>query len=289
MIISYLPDFPFDIYLSLQDITRHPFGLTEQLDGDTYCTIIQGKYVTIFQEKTTQKLTIDVKDCSPNEKLSVLSETKRKFGLNQDMNAFYHFAEKDRNLAPVVDRLKGLTMLQKSTSFEMLVTAIADQQLNVSFATKLKQKFIIEYGLKQTCNGIDLWTFPTPQRIAELSEDSLRHLKFSGSKSRYIVQLARNIVNGSYSLEKWSELSDEDLISSLMSIYGVGRWTAEYSAMVGFNRKDIVPAADIGLMRAVQQCYHLHHRPMEEEVREIGESWRPWRSLVTYYLWYAYE
>lgn len=278
---------PFNLYIGLGDLTREPFGLTEQLINKKYYTVLSGQLVTITQEKPDGILTIEIDNWGLELQQTIISELKNRFGLNQDIIRFYRFAKKDPHLALIIENLNGLRMYQKSP-FEALVTAITDQQLNVAFATTLKHRLITHYGIHFTDNS-ELWTFPTPEKIADLPEDALRPLQYSGSKSRFIIRLAKGIVSGEYPVEHWVSLKDDELLQVLMSIYGVGRWTAEYAAMIGFNRTDLVPAADIGLQKAVQRCYHLEERPTETQVREIAENWKPWRGLVTYYLWHGFE
>ena len=280
--------FPFDLYRGLKDLTRQPFGLTEKLEDDIYRTVRKGILVSVRQtgEKT---LEVEIGHEKPGVKSAIAEELKLKFGFHQDINAFYEFARRDPKLWDLVNRLVGLTMFQKSTPFEALVTAITDQQLNTTFSAELKRRLITSYGRRWTAGAADLMSFPEPSQLATLRSDTLRPLQYSGSKSRYIIGLARGVVSGDYPLHEWSGLDDEELLERLMSIHGVGRWTAEYAAMVGYGRVDIVPAADIGLQRAVQPCYGFDHRPTEAEVRDLSESWRPWRGLVTYYLWHGFE
>jgi len=280
---------PFNFYRGLEDLTREPFGLTEQLEKEHYRTILFNRPVTIRQEKKNSNLIVEFDSTNQSMKRQVTKEITRRFGLLQDLNAFYRFAERNPKLIPIIHKLRGLTMFQKSSPFEALVTAITDQQLNVSFATTLKRRLILTYGKRFNHQNIELWAFPSYENLALLKDNALRSLQYSNSKSRYIIQLARGIVAGNYPVDLWSQLDDVNLVQSLIQIYGVGRWTAEYVAMIGYNRCDISPAADLGLQKAVKLCYGLTHRPGEDEVRAIAEEWRPWRGLVTYYLWHAFE
>lgn len=231
--------------------------------------------------------TIDTSD--PAATQTIRAELTRRFGLHLPLAEFHRFLKRDRRLAPLSRRMSGISLLQKTSPFEALVTAITDQQLNVAFASELKRRLITTYGRRLSANGIHLWTFPSPRKLAALEDHALRPLQYSRAKSSYIVRLARGIVDGSHPLERWSPLPDEELTDRLCAIHGVGRWTAEYAAMVGFGRLDLVPAADVGLQKAVMRFYRLRHRPDEREVRDIAGSWRPWRGLVTYLLWHAYE
>lgn len=283
------PSIPFNLHLGLKDITREPFGLMERLEEDRYMTIIVNRLVTVKQKPDNGFLSVESHGSDRRLQQRIKDELTRRFGLRQDLNAFYKFADRHRELKPLIRRLKGLRMFQKSSPFEALVTAITDQQLNVAFATTLKQRLITTYGRKFSHQGVELWSFPSPKILAALEEDALRELHYSGAKSRSIIRLSKGAIDGDFPLEKWSGMDDNELMEALMGILGVGRWTAEYVAMVGYARCDAIPAADIGLQRAVQLCYRMTERPTEAQVRSTAEKWRPWRGLVTYYLWHAYE
>ena len=79
--------------------------------------------------------------------------------------------------------------------------------------------------------------------------------------------------------------SDEDVMTQLVAVKGIGRWTAEIFLMFRLLRPDILPADDLGLMNAVQRAYRLRKRPTSDKVRKMGEPWRPYRSVASWYLW----
>jgi len=79
--------------------------------------------------------------------------------------------------------------------------------------------------------------------------------------------------------------SDEDVMQQLVAVKGIGRWTAEIFLMFRLGRPDILPADDIGLMNAVHRAYRLRKRPDANKLRQMGEAWRPYRSVACWYLW----
>jgi DNA-3-methyladenine glycosylase II len=209
---------------------------------------------------------------------------RRKFSLDLDLPAFYRFAAAIPELSHLPDRQRGLRPILKDSLLEALCLAIVDQQVNVPFAAKLKHRLLQTYGKQVQLNGQALWLFPDPGTLARLEPHALRPLQFSHRKSSYIIGLANTFMNE----PDWEVLSgtDEDIVSRLCTLRGVGRWTAEYAAMMGLGLVDTLPAADIGLMRMVQRVYQLPDRPGEQQVREIARDWSPWRGLITFYLWH---
>ena len=208
----------------------------------------------------------------------------RKFSLDLDLPAFYRFVAAIPEISHLPDQQLGLRPILKDSLLEALCLAIVDQQVNVPFAAKLKHRLLETYGQRYHLNGQTLWLFPAPDTLARLDPHALHPLQFSCSKSSYIIGLAQTFMND----PAWELLSgtDEEIVSRLCTLRGVGRWTAEYASMVGLGLVDTLPAADIGLMRMVQHVYQLPDRPGEQQVREIARDWSPWRGLVTFYLWH---
>ena len=274
----------FRFYQTLRDTTRQPFGLTECLLDSVYYTLINGTLVTIRHDENNNVLVI-----SSAQPIARLNEIIRlRFGLDQDLADFYN-RQYDPELRTIITRLSGLRLFQKPSPFEALVAAIVDQQLNLAFAEKLKKRLITTYGSVHKFNQIKLYEFPTPQTLAALDDEALRPLQFSNNKSRFVIQLARKITTNEISLSNWNNQPDEILYSKLISIYGVGPWTAEYAAMVGFNRLNAFPAADIGLLNALKAIYRMEKRPTPAEAHKLAKQWEPYRGLMTFYIWYAFE
>ncbi len=277
----------FRFYQTLQDSTRQPFGLTECLNGETYCTLIEDQLVAITHLSDQSKLLVEYGNRLDQPQLTI--ELRRRFGLDQDLENYYARLSGDPVYGKIILPLKGLRIFQKATPFEALVTAIADQQLNLPFAETLKSRLIENFGVEHKFNNFILYKFPTPEHLARQDELALRRFQFTTNKSRFIIRLAKSIIDGEIYPKDWYSLDDEKLLTNLQSIYGVGPWTAEYVALVGYQRLNMLPAADIGLLNATQKVYQLSKRPTQDEMRQIASNWEPYRGMVTFYLWYAYE
>ena len=209
---------------------------------------------------------------------------RRRFSLDLDLPAFYRFARTDSRLPEFSEEQKGLRPMLKDSLFEALCLAIVDQQINVAFATTLKKRLFEKRGTAYSWEGHTLWHFPTPEKLAALEPETLRPLQFSRSKASYMIDLARTFLSD----PTWEqqEGSDEEVVSRLTTLRGVGPWTAEYAAISGLGRVDTLPAADIALLRIAQQVMNLPERPTPEQMRELALPWRGWRGLVTFYLWH---
>src|SRR5437899_13081023 len=102
---------------------------------------------------------------------------------------------------------------------------------------------------------------------------------------RYIRDLTERIANGQHDLERLSELDDEAVISELVKVKGIGRWTAEMILIFSLGRPDVLPIDDLGFVEGVREAYGLESRPMRKELLERGEAWRPYRTFATRYMW----
>ena len=107
----------------------------------------------------------------------------------------------------------------------------------------------------------------------------------SRQKIGYLRDLSARIADGRLSLDALDALPDDEVIARLTAVKGFGRWTAEMFLMFRLHRPDVLPAADLGIVKAVQQVYGLRKRPDAKRVLKIGEAWRPYRSVASWYLW----
>ena len=121
--------------------------------------------------------------------------------------------------------------------------------------------------------------------MARASDDRLRGVGLSGQKLGYLRDLCARIDDGSLDLHALGELSDEDVVTALTAVKGIGRWTAEMFLMFRLHRPDVLPVGDLGIVKAVQRAYGLRTLPTADRLLEIGETWRPFRSVACWYLW----
>jgi DNA-3-methyladenine glycosylase II len=124
-----------------------------------------------------------------------------------------------------------------------------------------------------------------PEIIHSHDAEILRGCGLSRSKVLYLQDLALHFVEKRLAIERWGEMSDDELIAELTQIRGIGRWTAEMFLIFYMTRPDILPLDDIGLQRAMSSHYN-QGRPLSKlKINSIAKRWRPWRSVATWYLW----
>ena len=138
------------------------------------------------------------------------------------------------------------------------------------------------------CGEVDGGTLAVrldPARLARMRIATTRRCGLSERKAEYVRDLARHFVTGRLDPGRFAALDDEALIDALVDVKGIGRWTAEMFLMFHELRPDVLPVDDIGLQNAVALHYNGGERPPLQAIRELGETWRPYRSVATWYLW----
>jgi DNA-3-methyladenine glycosylase II len=184
------------------------------------------------------------------------------------------FLRKDPLLRRIIDVVGDYSLKRRNHHFAVLVESIVSQQLATSAAEAIFKRFKNLYP-----------KFPTASQILATKKSKLRSVGLSGMKVEYIKDLARNIKDGNVNIKLLPKMSDEDVIEHLTQVKGIGRWTAEMFLIFSLGRPDVLPVHDLGLRKGVQRAFSLHELPKPKQVEELGEQWRPYRSIATWYLW----
>jgi DNA-3-methyladenine glycosylase II len=220
------------------------------------------------------------------EKLRGLVE--RQFSTALDVAPFYALAQRDPALAPLVAQFRGMRIPQSPAIFETLVCAILEQQINLSFAHQVKKALIEACGCHLKFEGRRYHTFPEPAALAIATPAQLRRLQISGPKARYIIGIARTVLDGNLDLEGLRGLDPAAADAKLRAHQGVGPWTAQYVGLRALGHLDSLPATDVGLQKAVQRFYGLRKLPTPRRIEQIARAWAGWRSYATFYFWLTF-
>ena len=186
-------------------------------------------------------------------------------------------ARKDPVLRKLRQQFPDISLLRRNDAFTTLARAITGQQISVKAAETVWGRVITTAGGNR--NHI------APAAVLALADDALRGCGLSTRKAEYIRDLATRFSDGRIRPRRWHAMDDETVITELVAVKGIGRWTAEMFLMFSLLRPDVLPVDDIGLQRAVELHYNNGERLTIKELREIGQGWAPWRSVATWYLW----
>jgi DNA-3-methyladenine glycosylase II len=188
---------------------------------------------------------------------------------------------RDPILAAIIKRHGpcGLAAAQRADHLTALVRAIVFQQLSTKAAATIYGRLMAFMPEGR----------PEAAIVAALSDERLREAGISRQKAGYLRDLCQHVIGGSLDLDALDRLPDEDVITALTQVKGLGRWSAEMFLMFRLHRPDVLPVGDLGIVNAIRKAYGLRKTPTPDRIRKIGEAWKPYRSVACWYLWRSLE
>ena len=195
--------------------------------------------------------------------------------------ALQHLRTVDPGLAAIIKRVGPyrLTPRTEGSHFDYVVRCIVGQQLSGKAAATIYQRVRDLYG-----GG-----FPTPVQLLRTPDATLRSAGLSGRKVEYVKELATRTEAQSIAILGIHEMTDDDVMETLVSVRGIGRWTAQMVLMFRLGRPDILPELDLGVQKAVQRLHRMRKLPTPEKLAKIGAKWAPYRTIAAWYLWRSLE
>jgi DNA-3-methyladenine glycosylase II len=178
----------------------------------------------------------------------------------------------------VIDLVGTCTLVPQRDYFLLLCKAIFNQQISMAVAAALFARFEAMFPKGK----------PTPRAVLEaISRDGevLRGCGLSRQKRAYVHSLAEHFHTRKIPTRRLARMGDEEVIETLTQVKGIGRWTAEMFLIFTLNRPDVLPVDDLGLQKGAQLVFGLEKMPDKQTLTKMGEAWRPYRSIATWYIW----
>jgi DNA-3-methyladenine glycosylase II len=189
----------------------------------------------------------------------------------------------DSTLANLIERVGECRLAQVQQSGEVLACvsrSIIYQQLSGKAASTIYHRFLQLYPEQP---------FPTATEILETPDEALRSAGISRSKAIYLKDLAQQVLNGLPTMAELEQMEDEAIIQTLLPIKGVGRWTVQMLLIFRLHRWNVLPVDDLGIRAGIRRTYQLPDLPTKSQVQQLGESWQPYRTIASWYLWRSLE
>ena len=207
------------------------------------------------------------------------------FDMKRNISPFYLLSASDQVMSNLIKSFNGLRLMGIEDLFEALCWAIIGQQINLTFAYKLKRRLTEAYGEVVLTSGTKLYLFPNPSTLASKIPVDLTSMQFSRQKADYIITLAQHFVKSDLSKQDFSGATMEECIHQLVQLRGIGKWTAQYVAMKCLKYPDAFPIQDVGLQNALKILKDMDRKPTLEEINQFASHWNGWKSYATIYLW----
>lgn len=191
-------------------------------------------------------------------------------------NAILHLSKNDKIIYTLIKKNSKCNLTHRKQYFHSLLRSIIGQQLSVASARAIIIKVFNHFENK-----------PTPEKILETDDKSLRALGLSNAKMKYVKDLSAKIYNKELSFRGIAKLSNNEVIEKLTLVKGIGVWTSHMFLMFTLGRLNVLPVGDLGIKKAIMVNYGLENLPSEEDVEYISQkyNWAPYESVASWYLW----
>ena len=184
-----------------------------------------------------------------------------------------HLSKKDRVMKRLIPQFGDVSLESRGDAFTTLARSIVGQQISVKAAQSVWDKFAL------------LPRKMTPGNVLKLKVDDMRAAGLSARKVEYLVDLAIHFDSGAVHTEAWKDMTDEMIITELVAIRGIGRWTADMFLIFYLMRPNVLPLDDVGLINGVSHNYFSGEPVSRSDLREVGVGWAPYCSVATWYIW----
>lgn len=194
--------------------------------------------------------------------------------------AIAHLKKADLVLRKIIEQVPPF---ERNTAtgnyFFDLVDAIISQQLSIKAASTILKRFVALFPNEKV----------TPLAVMNMDTEKIRGAGISYAKISYIKDLAKKTEESGILFEQFDIMTDEEIITELVKVKGIGHWTAEMFLMFTMGRPDVFSYGDLGIRNALKKFYGFDKEPTKEEAEKIAEKWQPYRTLACRYLWKGLE
>jgi DNA-3-methyladenine glycosylase II len=184
-----------------------------------------------------------------------------------------YLTRKDRVMKRLIPQFGNACLESRGEAFTTLARSIVGQQISVKAAQSVWDRFAA------------LPRRMTPANVLKLKVDDMRAAGLSARKIEYLVDLSLHFDSGAIHADSWHDMPDEDIISELVGIRGIGRWTAEMFLIFHMMRPNVLPLDDVGLITGISKNYFSGEAVSRSDAREVAAAWNPYCSVATWYIW----
>jgi len=287
--ISIRPLAPFRLDLTVWALRRRARNIVDRWDGTTYrrvlaigSSLIQ---VSVTQTGPPDRPGLSVRTgCALDRKATALlkGSVERILGTNIDLAPFYVLAEQDERLRELATKFRGLKPPRFPTVLEALVNAMSCQQLSLTVGIELLNRLTHECGPRIFTGER---AFPLAPDLLLVSPARFRELGFSRQKASFILSLAEEVEHHRFDPEALDSRNNDFAREALLSVRGVGRWTAEYVLLRGLRRLDVFPGDDVGARNSLARWLNRTEQELDYTgIRNALNRWLPYAGFIYFHL-----
>jgi len=247
---------------------------------------LSGQQVLLEISETAKYIVAEVLAGSSPDPQEVEAYIRNWFDLDRDLQAFDVLLRQDADFQFMSDRYRGLRLVGIPDLFEALCWAVIGQQINLTFAYKLKRRLVETCGASLVYAGKRYYAFPEPHAVRLLDPEDLKVFQFSAKKAEYLVGIAALFQKGDLSAGQLEKLPDHaQRLQTLVAVRGIGEWTAEYALMKSFKAMRSIPYGDAGLNNALFRLKDIPKKENRAAVTAVFEPFAGWEAYLVFYLW----
>ncbi|HWV72222.1 MAG TPA: DNA glycosylase [Pseudosphingobacterium sp.] len=232
------------------------------------------------------KVTVLAGNVTENNKTQIIELISEWFDLARDLTTFYALLKNHHILGYMSKEYYGLRLVGIPDLFEALAWSIIGQQINLSFAYKLKRRLVEKYGDFISYESTHYYIFPEYSILAKAKLSDLKDMQFSSRKGEYLIELARTFDNNSLSKDLLFSLPDMTARQKVLTdLRGIGIWTANYALMKCLRELSSIPYGDAGLLNALINHQIIERKDDSQKINDFFSEFIGWENYVVFYLW----
>ena len=207
------------------------------------------------------------------------------FDLDRDIAPFYQLLQNHRQTKNFPEKYHGLRLMGIVDLFEAMCWCVIGQQINLTFAHKIKSRLVHRFGAKITHDGQTHYCFPSPEDLLDVDREELVAMQFSKQKINYILNISAAFCSDEINKTALMGLDKPAQMDKMLAIKGIGPWTANYVSMKSLRDMTCIAYGDTGLSSALHTHFDTDKKPDNDTINEIFKPFAGWESYLNFYLW----
>ncbi len=242
-------------------------------------------FISVSSKNSMLVVEIEKEIISQSDKEEVQAYTIDWFDLNRDLKPFYQLLNKHKQTQKFTQDYFGLRLMGIVDLYEALCWCVIGQQINLTFAHKIKTRLVYKFGEKICKDGIDYYCFPTPETLQGIQRQELVDMQFSKQKINYVINISQAFCQGELHKQELLNLTKDQQMIKLTAIKGIGPWTANYVSMKSLRDMTCIAYGDTGLSSSLHTHFATEKKPDKATIDKIFTPFAGWESYLNFYLW----